>query len=282
MNWIDNFTVLIQLISAVNFVYIISHFPGTVFGVIFNKEKIIKEHFSTSTDQINADIQSLETMEPITTRDGRTNQAEIDSLKQDYTKLKEKWDAKQAETEREIETAKSVKGSKCLFMFISLYCILTLFNIGIMKTCQSEYWCIQTIIFNVITLVCSLYYTYIVWKHKWDSKGDAECYISTGWTFLFVLIVSYLFSGVNSFLVFLTGGTPLYQPCIDVLMAFCVFLPFYPCLMIIVFVYCHERKIKKLAGKETITLKNEQGQLHLRKTTFEKMKGMFKLPEFGN
>lgn len=282
MNWIDNFTVLIQLISAVNFVYIISHFPGTVFGIIFNKEKLIGEHFSASTDQINADLQSLETMEPITTQDGRTNQTKIDSLKRDYAELKTQWDAKQAETERVIDTAKSVKGSKCLFMFISLYCILTLFNIGIMKSCQSEYWCVQTIIFNIITLACSLYYTYIVWKHKWDGKGDTECYISTGWTFLSVLIVAYLLGGLYSLLMFLTGGMPLHQPSVDVLMALCLILPFYPCLMTIVFVYCHERKIKKLVGKETTDLKKRQAQLHERKTELDKMDKMFTPPGFGS
>lgn len=281
MNWIDNFTALIQLISAVNFVYIITHFPSRVLGVIFNKEKLIGEHFSALTDQINADLQSLETMEPITTKDGRTNQAEIDDLRNKYAILKTKWDAKKSETEQVIDTAKSVKGSRCLFLLISLYCIMTLLNIGILKTCQSEYWCVQIIAFNVITLICSLYYTYIMWKHKWDGKGDEECYISTCKAFLVVLMAAYLLSGINSFLVFLTGGMPLHQPSVDMMMALCIFLPFYPCLMTIVFIYCHEQKIRKLTGKETVCLREEQTGLHNRKVAIDNMERMFTQPGFG-
>ena len=281
MNWIDNFTALIQLISAVNFIYIISHFPTKVLGVIFNKEKLIGEHFSDLTDQINADLQSLETMVPITIQDGRTNQGEIDDLRNKYVTLKTKWDAKKSETEQVIDTAKSVKGSRCLFLFISLYCILTLLNIGIVKTCQSEYWCIHIIAFNVITLICSFYYTYIMWKHKWDGKGDAECYISTCRGFLAVLAVSYLLSGINSLIVFLTGGMPLHQPSVDVMMALCIFLPFYPYLMTIMFIYCHEQKIRKLTGKETVSLKKEQIGLHNRKVAIDNMEKMFTRPGFG-
>ena len=281
MTWLDSFTALIQLISAVNFVYIVSHFPTKVLSVIFNKEKLIADHFSSSTNQINADLQSLETMNPITIQDGRTNQAEIDSLKDKYTSLKNDWDAKQAETERVIDTAKSVKGSKCLFLFISLYCILTLFNIGIMKACQTEFWCIETMTFNVIALGCSLYYTYIMWKHKWDGKGDVECYTSTGWWFLAVLVAAYLLSGLNSLILSWVGGIPLHQPSVDVLLSLCVILPFYPCLMTIVFIYCHERKIKNLTGKETSDLKVRQADLHARKVALDNMDRMFTPPGFG-
>lgn len=281
MTWLDSFTALIQLISAVNFVYIVSHFPTKVLDVIFNKEKLISEHFSAQTDQINADLQSLETMPPITTQDGRSNQAEIDSLKSDYTALKARWDAKQEETVKVIDTAKNVKGSRCLFLFVSLYCILTLFNIGILDMCQSEFWCVQTILFNIVTFVCSAYYTVVMWKHKWDSKGDAECYTSTGWTFLYTLLGSYAFSAANSLVVSLWGGLPLHQTIADILLSLCVFLPFYPCLMVIVFIYCHERKIRKLTGVETEGLRTEQGDLHRRKVALDNMERMFTRPGFG-
>ena len=152
MSWIDNFMALIQLISAVNFVYIISHFPSAVLGVIFNKKKLINDRFSSFTNQINADLQSLDTMTPMTIQDGRTNGQEIESLKEDYKKMKSEWDVKRDETESVIDKAQSVKGSKCLILYTSLYCILTMFNIAMIKVTQCDFWLVSTILINKLAM----------------------------------------------------------------------------------------------------------------------------------
>ena len=280
MNWIDNFTALIQLISAVNFVYIISHFPTTVLGVIFNKEKLLNGRFSAFTDQINADLQSLETMEPITIQDGRTNQAVIDSLKSDYAALKSEWDAKRAETENVINKAKSVKGSKCLFLYVSLYCILTMFNIAMIKVTQCDFWLVFSMLMNVTAFVCSAYYTYIVWSYKWDTKDNVACYVSTCRAFMLSAAVALAIGGINSIAVSLFGGWPINKAAADVLLSLCVFLPFYPCLMTVVFVHCYEWKVKRLTGDETTELENRQKGLHGRKDALDNMDRMFTRPSF--
>ena len=121
LDWINSFTVLIQTISAVNFVFIVSHYPRRVFGIIFNENKLVKEKFKDNTDQIVADVQSLKAMDVMILQDGRSTQEKIESLKQDYENLKKEWDNKLEEIKSLILRAKRVNGSKSLFLNSNSY-----------------------------------------------------------------------------------------------------------------------------------------------------------------
>lgn len=282
MNWLDSFTVLIQLISAVNFVYIVSHFPSTVIDYIFDRKKLITDKFCSFTNQISADLQSLESMTPMIIQDGRSNEDTINALKKDYVDLKKKWDEKQDTAEKIIDKVRNVKGSKCLFLYISLYCIFSIFNIAMMKVTNSEFWLVTTILMNLFAFLCSSYYSFVVWSHKWDKKDNVECYVSTCHGFALSVVLAFVLSCVNSLIVICLVAFPIYQMIANILLSLCVFLPFYPFLMVIVFILMHNRQVKCLTGgNETKELEREQTKLHKRKEDLDKMEKMFTLPNFG-
>lgn len=281
MNWLDSFTVLIQLISAVNFVYIASHFPSKVIDYIFDKKKLITDKFGSFTNQITADLQSLESMKPMTMQDGRSNQDAINALKKDYENLKKEWDKKQDAAEEIIEKAKSVKGTNSLFLYISLYCIFSIFNIAMMKVTNADFWLVTTILMNIFAFLCSFYYTFVVWSHKWDKKDRVECYVSTCHWFARSVVLAFILSCVNSLIVIYLVAFPVYQIIANILLSLCVFLPFYPFFMVIVFILMHERQVRCLTGgNETKELERQQTDLHRRKDDFDKVDEMFTLPKF--
>lgn len=275
MNWLDSFTVLLQLISAVNFAYIVTHFPSKVLDIIFNKQRLLDEKFSVYTNEINADIQSLEAMPPILTVDGKSTEESIIKLKNDYKQHKSEWDEKRQETENVIDSAKDVKGSKCLFLFISLYCILTLFNIAIFKETNYDLWFFFTIFLNIMSFLASAFYTRIIWNHEWDSRDNVECYKVTCKGFMWALIIAIVLSTINLFVVWLLGGAPVNRFVANAFLSLCVILPFYPCLITILFIQMHERRVNKLTGEGTADLISTQQVLHARKVQLDTVDGFF-------
>ena len=282
MNWLDSFTVLIQLISAVNFIYIVSHFPSTVINYIFDRKKLVTDKFCSFTNQITADLQSLESMKPMIIQDGRSNQDTINDLKKDYEDLKNIWDRKQDAAEKIIDKVKRVKGTKCLFLYISLYCIFSIFNIAMMKVTNADFWLVITILMNFFAVLFSSYFTFVVWSHKWDKKDSVECYVSTCHGFAWSVMLAFILGCVNSFIITCFVAYPIYQIIANILLSLCVFLPFYPFFMVIVFILMHERQVKYLTGGNEIKeLEGQQTKLHKRKDDLDKMDKMFTLPNFG-
>ena len=280
MIWAEHFTALIQLISAVNFVYIATHFPNRVYSMVFDENKLLKDKFLDFTSEISADLQSLESMSPITTDDGKTNEGKIRSLQKQYKTLKEQWDKEQEIILCEISNAKNVKGSKSLFLYVSLFCVLSLFNISLLSLFDCDFILFYTLILNVGVMVYSIYLSYIVWTHKWDGKSDEECYRKTCMIFLVTLLVSLITPTIIHCIVPASGGMPIPSIVFTIIISLCVFLPFYPCILSIIFILCHEAKIKKMTGNETKQLKTKQSQLHGEKLDLDKIGNMFTIPNW--
>lgn len=278
LDWINSFTVLIQTICAVNFVFIVSHYPRRVFGIIFNENQLVKKKFNDNTDQIVADVQSLEAMDVMTLQDGRNTQQKLDSLKKDYDSLKKEWDSELEEIKALILRAKTVKGSKCLFLSISLFCLLTLLNISLLTLYPCDFCFIFTVTLNILTLVYSVYLTIVMWRNKWGNRGAVDCYKQSIKDYLIIVFSALLIAGLNFVLSLGLGITPASKPLANSLLSLCVFLPFYPCLMVVVYVYCYERIITWKTNKETQPLLLKQKGLHNRKLELDNIEKSFTLP----
>lgn len=275
MNWLEHYTALIQLISAVNFAYIVTHFPSTVFAMIFDVNKLLNNKLFSYKNQVSADIESLKVMQPIKTEDGRTNERLIKNLRKDYNEHKEKWNEKEKDIKERINTAKSVKGSKCIFLNISLFCLFTLFNIATYSIFNNEYMLVFTLLQNLFILLYSVYLTYIMWEHKWDHFSDVQCYRRTGSAFLLIVLLALFISCINGYAIVKTGGTAIPNWLSNSILYLSIILPLYPCIISILFIMLHEKKIKSYINTETTLLIEEQVKLHKRKEDLERMDSMF-------
>lgn len=278
MNWLEHYTALIQLISAVNFAYIATHFPSKVLGLIFDVNKLLNNKLFAYKNQVAADIESLKVMQPIRTDNGRTNENNIIRLRTDYNEHRKKWTQKQNDIEERIDTAKSVKGSKCIFLNISLFSVFALFNIATLGFLNNDFMMVFTLLLNLFTLLYSLYLTYIMWEHKWDELSDVKCYRRTGSAFMLIVIVALLVSSINNYAINQTGGIPIPDWVSCNILAFCIALPLYPCIISIIFILLHENNIKNYIQNETAPLIAEQEKLHKRKEDLDKIDEMFTSP----
>lgn len=276
MNWINDFTVLIQTISAVNFAYIATHFPTKVFDLLFNKAALLKQGFSDRSDETAADIESLKAMDPIKTSDGLTNEAMLNELRGDYSAFKTKWEEQKKNAEDYIDQTKDVKGFKSLFLFVSLYCFLILLFIAMMTVHDSEYLLMLTIILNIVFAISLIFFSVIVWTNKWDKHSEVECYKKTSLWFIIALSATFVFSLINALIVSSGSSSPIHSLTADVILSLSVIIPFYPCILTIVFILIRERRIKSMIGNDNSTLIKEQKELHERKEKLEETYNSFK------
>lgn len=281
MSCLEQYTALIQLISAVNFAYIATHFPTKVFGMIFDENSLLYNKLFYFRNEVAADIQSLAVMQPMTMSDGRTNANMINNLREEYNGHKEKWDQEVDAIITSINTAKNVKGSKCLFLNISLFCILTLFNIGTFGILKNDFMLVFTLLVNIGTLLYSMHLTYIMWGHKWDNESDMKCYKKTGYTIILIFLTALFTSFINHIAVSQVGASPIPDWLSRMILSLSIFLPFYPCIISVIFIVHHERKIIKRIDKETEMLIAEQQKLHKNKEMLDSIDDYFTQPQWS-
>ena len=126
MENLNNFSALIQLISAVNFANIKLNFHQQIFDLIANVDDIYDRKFKEVQSAIDADVVSLNSLDPIETMDGKSNSKHIEQLRNRYSELNEKWDEKHSALGEQFKKCKELRGIKSFFLFISLYCIYDL------------------------------------------------------------------------------------------------------------------------------------------------------------
>lgn len=119
-----------------------------------------------------------------------------------------------------------------------------------------------------------------MWEHKWDNENDISCYRKTGFTLTIIICVALLVTMINHIAVTQVGASPIPGWLSCVVLSLCVLLPFYPCIMSVIFVALHEKTIIKLIDKETKVLISEQHELHKRKELLDKIDEYFSQPQW--
>ena len=281
--WLEHFIPFIQFVGAINIVYIATHFPTKVYELIFNKDKIESE-LSELRDKIHAGAGAVEAMGVMTMANGKTNEAGVVELKRDYRALSDEWNAKHDEINCEIETARNVKGAKSLFLNITLYCILILLDIAAFSITEYEFFRLSIVTLNVATAISAIYFSRIIWGHRWDGKRNNDCYRSTFKFFMVQVVVSLLFPAVCLVLQMLSAakwGINWSVPdCVcDPILLLCIFLPIYPCLASVIFIFSHEAKINDLKESISNDFIGKQKELDERKKKFEEIDQMFTKPD---
>lgn len=277
--WLEHFIPFIQSMGAVNIVYVATHFPAKIYDLFFN-EKRIEDELSELRNKINAGAGAVQNMGHMTRDDGKTNENAVGKLKKDYNDLLNKWDGAHRNILKEAETARNVKGAKSLFLNITLYCMLMMFAIIAFATTGYNFFRLFIMAMNVVTTLYICWITYIMWHHKWDKKEECVCYKKTFWIFVVQVIVSVILAAASLWAVPLIETIWLIPSCISLgLLLLCLFLPVYPCLITVIFIFVHERKINQLKEKISSDFIDEQEKLDKRKKEFEEMDQMFTTPD---
>lgn len=271
LSYLNNYATLIQLISAVNFAYIFTRFHQRVYRLIFNEKKLIDDKFTSFTNDMTVDMDSLETMDPLDTTNGQTNRGTLDKLKEDFRQLKTEWDSKKEKMTNLLQRVKQVKGVRSLFLYISLFCLIDLFNIANSSYKNGGIFDYFFIVFSLASIVVPAILTYKILTFKWESKSEVLCYKWTSTSFVFTtagaLILTLVFYNL--------WGLELPEWAYSACAIIAVFLPFYACLFSIFYVWGYEKRIKYLAGSDTKEVRETQEKLHQEKIKLDMFYRMF-------
>lgn len=270
-SWLKEFTALIQLISAINFAYIFTHFAQKVYSKIFNEEEFINKQFSSFRNgQLAKVSESIEHMNPIVIN-GKDTHIHIDSLKSELTIITNRWDKAKEKAQEIIKNFKEVKGVKCLFLYISVYCIIDMLNIAIINVVNIRFFQIFTYLINAMSFIFSIIITYMILRLKWQKKEDIYCYNQTR-KFLSYTFIICLFLTIFNEICIILWGIKIEMPTFftTILLFFCVFLPLYPCLFSVIYIFGNIVYINFFRTKTKTTVLYELRYLNKKKKKLEK------------
>lgn len=251
LNHVYDFTPLIQLVAGVNFAFILGNFIEKAFEHIFNPNDVIDNMDENSRHIISIDLESLNALEPMETKDGRTNKKDLEELKKQYRDLNESWDKNYGKWKEYVEKVGQNKGFKLLFLLSSLYSLVVLFvscfiHCGIFQlNGTNEEFAIKSsyAFFAITNTILCLIWSIRVFYGKVDDKPK-EFVSLIKWIILAlaVSVIGGLFLKHNAFL-YNSSDVSGFNRVLDVILFYSsILLPFIALLMSVGYmVYCRTR-----------------------------------------
>lgn len=251
LNRLYDFTPLIQLVAGVNFAFILGDFIKKAFNHIFDPNDVIDNMDEDSRHAISIDMESLNALEPIETKDDRTNIKDLEDLKNKYNDLNESWNNNCANLKGYVEKVSLNKGFKILFLLSSLYSLLVLFvscyrHCGVFQLSGTDnVFAIKAsyAFFAIVTMVLCLIWSFRVFYGKVGDKPKE--YVTLIKSIIIALVVSVicgLFLKQNEFLYY-SSDANAFNKILDVIIFFTsILLPFMALLLSVGYmVYCRTR-----------------------------------------
>ena len=256
---VAHFEAFIQLISAVNFMYILTKFSNEVYKRIFDENRMFTQRFTNYITALAANGTTLEQMSPITTTEGMSTEPAINDLRQKYHDLETRWHQTEEDVKGKISKMNDVKGLRCLFLYASLFCIIDLFNIAWYNATRTDFALVFTFIFNIVCAFNLVVFSIIVWFEKWKKKDDSYCYEWTTNRFVILLGIALGLTFVNWILQFFIL-VPIPQAIYRILSSLCIINAVYPLLFTVIYIKVSVYNIGKYAMSHIEKPENIRGK----------------------
>ena len=270
-----NFLSVIQLVTALNFANISSKLHYTMFKSIIDVDAFFKLRFGGLQQKMAVDLESLKSMSPLQTTDGKSNKSKIETLKQKYFNFSVKWDSEKQRVASLMDDFRGRKGMNSMFLYLSLYCIFDMLFIGYNSNTaieKNEFW------FGSYTLLSAmflLFYFVLMLLKKTDNISSGTLYIGVSGVSLGSLFLAYWMFPLN---LFITN----YFCLLDLEDFLCysdslaVFLPYQGFVLCLVFIICNWLIILWQTRKSIQSLEKEHEKMHREKVVIDEMYDSFK------
>lgn len=233
---IEHFTAAIQLITAVNFTFILAHLPRIICIQILRYDRACHENFKLFREKMLSVIEN----------DVKNMKAEIignvdtsihkNKLLEEVKKIKEKWDGYEKKFVGAIRNICFVKGIKCLFLFISVYCVFDLIAIPTLNQWDKEWLKSYMTIINISFALYSLRISWIILRAKWNTFSDSKCYAKITLILFLIFLVIVPIWAIVYFLIATDCMNVTIQTTWEIAVWCCLLLPFYPYLFTIMYI----------------------------------------------
>lgn len=229
-HWLEHFATAIGVIAAVNFGYIITHFPKEIVNNLLQFDANQNDKINKYTDKKLPKV--AESIRALTSRN--TCGAKIDHLIEELTNR-----LKHIENYSKISNdllqkkslwLKRAKGIKCLFLVGSLYCVFVLFLIGLLSCPHFGISHKLLITINICTLSVLIWLSFMVVFNRWAKCDDSYCYQTTIKALVLVFIICLL---IHLWFIDSEIANQLYKyisPYENHILFTSVCIPLYPCV----------------------------------------------------
>lgn len=270
MKGLEHFTALIQLISAVNFAYIVPYFHKKVYKNLFNENQFYSDKIIRFQNMMVVELTSLNGLKQSCEEDAKKRK-KVEELIERYKKLNEKWEVKKGDIEGMVDWVMNRKGFKSLFLFTSLFCVVDLLNIALSNAYNKNIFIVFTYLITILVSIYVLKLTLKILLSGWKEMDDAFCYKRTIKYFVIVFSVSIILSILNWLILKYTSFSfPINNKVTSTVVFLSVAIPLYPCVFTFLFIVLSIKFICAFTELFTITIRKEQDQLSVEKKNLEK------------
>ena len=132
MLYLYSLSSFVQFIGAFHFANVYLPIQDNLFKFFLNVEDKFVSRFGDIREKIQADIESLSSMEPIVTTDGLSTKPSVDKITDELSRLQDDGGKIESHTKSEIQERFKMGYSRPMFMSFGLYCTFELLAFGIM------------------------------------------------------------------------------------------------------------------------------------------------------
>lgn len=195
----------VQFIGAFHFANVYLPIQDNLFKFFLNVEDKFASRFGEIREKIQADIESLSSMEPIVTKDGLSTKHTVDKIMDELSRLQDSGGKIESRTKNEIDERFKMAYSRPMFMSFGLYCTFELLAFGIMDMTNSMSVYSS---FSFYTLFMWLVLIYFIFCEAMKTKGKAvnKWLCPTHWGMMKVSLVLAVLAVVNCFVVEILGS----------------------------------------------------------------------------
>lgn len=240
---IEHFTTVIQLITVVNFTFILAHLPRYVFKQILGYDLVCREKFKRfRAVRLGGITNDIDNMRNIVVNGVETTYKK--KLRAKVDKITEYWNFCEANTIVAIDRLCKAKGFKCLFLFISVYCVFDLIAIPALNLWNNDNLITLISLINIFAIFYTLRLSWIILRSKWNDKKNRDCYNQAIWFLVFTFLGVIPLWLLANFAPRLSYNDTLDFDAVEMLKKIwdfdvwsCLFLPFYPYIFSILYIF---------------------------------------------
>ena len=196
MNNISSFAPFVEFIGAFCFAFVLTDWSEKLFKHILRVEEMFRTTFDSIQSEIDVDKVSLDNMDPLELKDGRTNKEELNRLKSNYSKLISQREETEAICSNHIKKYHRPHFTKQLFLMFGLYAVADIFGMCLLQYYEHE----STVhiiryrlsLFNLLMFLCLCYFV-IAELLYWQKKGSvSQFWISPFLRVIWIMIALFL------------------------------------------------------------------------------------------
>lgn len=266
----------VQFLGAFNFANVYSPVQDKLFKHFLNVDKRFKDSFSGMSVQISSDIDSVNSMSPISTLEGFSTSQAIDEMKLSLLSLYLEEKETRKQTKKTIKKELTMKYSRPMFMSFGLYCTFELLAFGFMDILGYQSINASFALYNVFMIAVSLYFAVCETLNIYRGCKVWNVFKPTHWWMMIVSILAFLLFAANAWFVEGVGSKVTFSAeFIEWMCYLGILLPTFPFIITMIFTSIHYRRSVKLIESKIGIISEKFNEIHRKKITMDNLYSVF-------